>query len=403
MNRLGLALRLLKRDASSGELTLLVLALIIAVTSSTAISLFADRMHRTMSTQAAEFLAADLVITSSSIIPEEWVRKAEELGLQRARTAEFSTVLIENDELLLAGVKAVSNLYPLRGELKTTQTDFEQETVQQSGPNQGEVWIDSRVLAMLKLAVGDELTVGETPLTVSQIITYEPDKRGDLYSLSPRVMISDADLEATKVLQPGSHVHFFYQFSGEADALAAFTAWVKPWLIPGQRLMDVQEDRPELGSALSRAERYLGLSSIIVILIAGVAIAMSTRRYSERHFNSTAILRCLGCKQNDILVLFLYQFVILGIIACSIGSILGWFAQEALFELLRDMLPAKVAAPSLIAVMLGFLTGFAILIGFALPPLLRLKKVSPLRVLRRELEPLSSSAWIVYGLSLIHI
>ena len=354
MNRLGLALRLLKRDASSGELTLLVLALIIAVTSSTAISLFADRMHRTMSTQAAEFLAADLVITSSSTLPEEWVSKAEELGLQRARTAEFSTVLIENDELLLAGVKAVSNLYPLRGTLKTTQNDFEQETVQQNGPKAGEVWIDSRVLATLKLAVGDELTVGENPLTVSQIITYEPDKRGDLYSLSPRVMMSDADLEATKVLQPGSHVHFFYQFSGETDALASFTAWVKPWLIPGQRLMDVQEDRPELGSALSRAERYLGLSSIIVILIAGVAIAMSTRRYSERHFNATAILRCLGCKQNDILVLFLYQFVILGIIACSIGSILGWFTQEVLFELLRDLLPAKVAAPSLIAVMLGF-------------------------------------------------
>jgi putative ABC transport system permease protein len=403
MNRLALALRLLKRDARSGELTLLVLALMIAVSSSTAISLFADRMHRTMSTQAAEFLAADLVITSSSIIPDEWVRKAEEFGLQRARTAEFSTVLIENDELLLAGVKAVSDLYPLRGELKTTQTDFEQESVQASGPKVGEAWLDSRVMATLKLAIGDTLTVGELPLTVSQIITYEPDKRGDLYSLSPRVMMSDADLEATKVLQPGSHVHFFYQFSGEAKALADFNAWVKPWLIPGQRLMDVQDDRPELGSALARAERYLGLSSIIVILIAGVAIAMSTRRYSERHFNATAILRCLGCKQADVLVLFLYQFLILGVLACSVGSVLGWFAQEALFELLRDLLPAKVAAPSLIAVMLGFLTGFAILIGFALPPLLRLKKVSPLRVLRRELEPLSSSAWLVYGLALVLI
>ena len=403
MNRLALALRLLKRDARSGELTLLVLALIIAVSSSTAISLFADRMHRTMSTQAAEFLAADLVITSSSIIPDEWVSKAEEFGLRRARTAEFSTVLIENDELLLAGVKAVSDLYPLRGELKTTQTDFEQESVQVSGPKVGEAWLDSRVMATLKLAIGDTLTVGELPLTVSQIITYEPDKRGDLYSLSPRVMMSDADLEATKVLQPGSHVHFFYQFSGEAKALSDFNAWVKPWLIPGQRLMDVQDDRPELGSALARAERYLGLSSIIVILIAGVAIAMSTRRYSERHFNATAILRCLGCKQADVLVLFLYQFLILGVLACSVGSVLGWFAQEALFELLRDLLPAKVAAPSLIAVMLGFLTGFAILIGFALPPLLRLKKVSPLRVLRRELEPLSSSAWLVYGLALLLI
>lgn len=399
MNRYALAMRQLKRDARSGELTLLVLALIIAVASSTAISLFADRMHRTMSSQAAEFLAADLVITSSKVIPNEWLEKAQDLGLEQARTAEFSSVLIENDELLLAGIKAVSDLYPLRGDLKTKNSSHA-ETVHDVGPRAGEAWVDSRVLSAIQLAIGDELTVGEKALTVSHVISYEPDKRGDLYSLSPRVMISESDLEATKVLQPGSHVHFFYQFSGEPDALKAFNDWVKPWLIPGQRLMDVQDDRPELGSALSRAERYLGLSSIIVILIAGVAIAMSTRRYSERHFDTTAILRCLGCKQNDILVLFLYQFLLLGLFACSVGLVVGWFTQEALFELLRDLLPAKVAEPSLIAILLGFTTGLAILIGFALPPLLRLKRVSPLRVLRRELEPLTSSAWFVYGLAL---
>lgn len=403
MNRLGLALRLLKRDASSGELTLLVVALIIAVSSSTAISLFADRMHRTMNTQAAEFLAADLAIRSAEPVPTEWLDKARELGLKQARTAEFSTVLIENDELLLVGVKAVSPLYPLRGELKTTQADYSLETTHGSGPKAGEVWLDARVLSTLKLALGDQLMVGEKPLTVTEMIVYEPDKRGDLYSLSPRVMMNDADLQATKILQPGSRLQYFFQFSGQPAALKEFNAWVKPLLLPSQRLMDVQEDRPELGSALSRAERYLGLSSIIVILIAGVAIAMSTRRYSERHFNATAILRCLGCKQNDILVLFLYQFFILGLLACSIGSLVGWATQEVLFELLRELLPAKVAAPSLIAVMLGFMTGFAILIGFALPPLLRLKKVSPLRVLRRELEPLSSSAWLVYGLALLLI
>ena len=104
MSRFALALRLLWRDGRSGELTILVLALIIAVTSSTAISLFADRLHRTMSTQAAEFLAADLVITTPELIPVHWLKKAQEFGLEQARTAEFSTVLIENDELLLAGV-----------------------------------------------------------------------------------------------------------------------------------------------------------------------------------------------------------------------------------------------------------------------------------------------------------
>jgi putative ABC transport system permease protein len=401
MSRFSLALRLLFRDGRSGELTILVLALIIAVTSSTATSLFADRLHRTMSTQAADFLAADLVITSSALIPQLWLEKAQALELKQARTAEFSTVLIENEELLLSGIKAVSEHYPLRGSLKTTQSgNYQEETIKHQGPVAGEAWLDKRVLSALKLQIGDPLIVGEKSLKISQILTYEPDKRGDIYSLSPRVMINDADLEATNVLQPGSHVHYFFQFSGSAEDLDKFRGWIKPQLNGSQRLMDIHEDRPELGNALSRAERYLGLSSIVVILIAGVAIAMSTRRYSERHFNATAILRCLGCKQSEILWLYIFQFITLGIAASALGSLFGWFAQETLFHLLRDLLPSKVASPSFIAVILGFLTGLSILLGFALPPLLRLKKVSPLRVLRRELEPLPTSAWLVYGLAL---
>ncbi|HIF17913.1 MAG TPA: FtsX-like permease family protein [Cycloclasticus sp.] len=401
MNRLSIALRFLQRDARHGELTLLVLALVIAVTSSTAISLFADRLHRTMNAQAAEFLAADLVVTSSVVVPTAWLNKADDLGLNRARTAEFSTVLIENDELLLAGIKAVSSAYPLRGHLKT-KGGVETESIQQSqGPAKGHIWVDNRVLTTLKLSIGDVVTIGENPLSVSHIITYEPDKRGDIYSLSPRVLMNEADLQATNVLQPGSHVHYFFQFSGEPTAISEFNKWVKPKLGVSQRVMDVQDDRPELGSALSRAERYLGLSSILVVLIAGVAIAMSSRRFTERHFNATAIMRCMGCKQNDMVMIFLYQFIVLGLLACSIGLLLGWFVQDILFELLRSLLPAKVSDPSMMAVMFGFLTGFAILIGFALPPLLRLKRVSPLRVLRRELDPINNSSWFVYGLALL--
>ena len=403
MKRLSLALRFLSRDARHGELTLLTLALIIAVTSSTAISLFADRLHRTMNLQAAEFLAADLVISSSAQVPQAWLDKSKQMGLKQATTAELSTVLIENDELLLVGVKAVSEAYPLRGHLSTMADPDAQERVQQQGPAAGSVWVDKRVLSALKLSIGDSITVGEKALRLTQIISYEPDKRGDIYSLSPRVMMNNIDLPATNVLQPGSHVHYFFQFSGDAAAVKRFNGWVKPLLVVSQRLMDVHDDRPEIGNALSRAERYLGLSSILVILIAGVAIAMSSRRYSERHFNSTAVLRCLGCQQHDILFIFLYQFLILGLLACSVGLLLGWASQEVLFHLLRSLLPATVSQPSLIAVLLGFLTGFAILLGFSLPPLLRLKRVSPLRVLRRELAPLNNSAGLVYGLAVLLI
>ena len=295
MNRVNLGLRLLFRDGRSGELNLLVIALIIAVTSSTAVSLFADRLHHSMSTQAAEFLAADLVITSPGLIPPQWLSKAQSLHLNTARTAEFSTVLIENDELLLAGTKAVSSQYPLRGYLKTVTADYSTETIRHQGPEQGEVWVDKRILSALKMALGNDLQVGEKTLRITRLISYEPDKRGDLYSFSPRVMMNDTDLAATQVLKPGSHVHYFFQFSGPATAIKQFNHWVKPQLNASQRIMDIHQDRPQLGNALSRAERYLGLSSIVVILIAGVAIAMSTRRYSERHFDTTALLRCLGC------------------------------------------------------------------------------------------------------------
>ena len=400
MNRFNLALRLLWRDSRSGELTILILALIIAVTSSTAIALFSDRLQLTMTNQTAEFLAADLVIAGPAPIPAEWLARATQLDLAQARTAEFSSVLIEHDELLLAGVKAVSAAYPLRGFLKTSTADYSTETITHNGPEQGTAWVEKRILPALKLKLGDLLTVGEKQLTISNIITYEPDKKGDFYSFSPRVMINEADLETTGIVQPGSHVHYFFQFTGEAKALAEFKQWLKPQLNPSQRLMDIHEDRPELGSALERAERYLGLSSIVVILISGVAIAMATRRYTERHFNATALLRCLGCKQNEILCLYSSQFVVLGLVASAIGCLLGWFAQEALFHLLRGLLPQHVASPGLLAVFFGFIIGMAVLLGFALPPLLRLKQVSPLRVLRRELEPLPSSAWLIYGLSI---
>ncbi len=399
MKSIGFALRLLWRDTRAGELTILSLALLIAVTSSTAITLFSSRLDRTMTDQAAEFLAADMVISSHAAMPESWPEKAAQLNLAHAKIAEFSSVLLEHDELLLAGIKAVSSNYPLRGFLKTTTSDYADETIEHNGPKPGSAWVEKRVLSALKLKLGDPVTVGEKSLVIAKLINYEPDKQGDIYSLSPRVMINIQDLKATGVIQPGSHVHYFYLFSGVQERLSEFKAWVRPQLNLAQRIMDIHEDRPELGSALNRAERYLGLSSIVVIVISGVAIAMATRRYSERHLDATAILRCLGSKQNDVLRLFVLQFLMLGLFTSALGCGLGWLIQEMLFKLLRNLLPPVIANPGWLAVCFGVITGMTILMGFALPPLLRLRRVSPARVLRRDLEPLPTSAWLTYGLA----
>ncbi|BBA32594.1 uncharacterized protein sS8_0629 [Methylocaldum marinum] len=394
-----LALKIVARDWRSGELTILMAALLIAVASSTAVNLLGDRLARTMNLQAAEFLAADLVVGGHHQPSETWRRQASAHGLRVAGTTEFSSVLIENDELLLVGVKAVEESYPLHGSLRTTLSDIAAAAETRDVPKPGEAWVEQRVLATLGLKLDDDITVGEKPLRITRILTHEPDRRGDLYSLSPRVLMNRADVAATRVIQPGSHVHYYELFAGDERALRAFKQWLKPQLHPGQRILDVHEDRPELGNALNRAERYLGLTSIAVVLISGVAIAMTARRYTERHYDMTAMLKCLGARERDVLWIYASQFLIIGLIASSLGSAAGYLTQESVIHLLRSLLPQTLAAPGWLAVVFGAATGLLILLGFALPPILRLKRLAPLRVLRRDLEPLPSSAWVVYGLA----
>ncbi|MGB4498337.1 MAG: FtsX-like permease family protein [Methylococcaceae bacterium] len=394
-----LAWRLLLRDTRYGELSILCFALIIAVSCSTAVNLFSDRMQRTMNAQAAEFLAADLVISSSDDISQSWLEEAEKLQLKQAKTIEFPSALMENDELLLGSVKAVSSLYPLRGQLKISDGSENEITISQA-PAEGEVWVEKRILPALKLNLGDELNIGEKALKISKILTYEPDRQGDFYSMSARVMMNERDLAQANVIQAGSRLHYSFQFSGDEKALKTFHDFVTPQLNASQRLIDIHQNRPEIGEALRRAESYLCLLSILVVLISGVAIAIATRRYTERHFNTVAVLRCLGYRQNQVMTLFVLQFLILGLFTSALGCGIGVIAQQGLFYLLKSFLPVTIATPSIFSLLLGFLMGLTILFGFALPPLLQMRKVSILRVFQHQLETATPSAWLVYGIAL---
>ena len=396
-----LSIRSLVRDWRSGELSVLAIALIIAVSGITTTNLFADRLNRTMAFQAAAFLAADMAVTSHSKLPESWLAKAMTYGLAVARTESFASVIMHGEKLLLCGVKAVSEGYPLRGNLKTTSGGLVEAVQVRSIPSAGEAWVDRRVLTTLDLSLGDDIEIGERLLTISRIITFEPDRKGNFYSLSPRVMINEADMESTGVIQPGSHVHYYFLFSGEQNNLFQFKTWLKKRLNSGQRIMDIYEDRPELGSALSRAERYLGLASTVVVVIAGVAIAMATRRYSRRHYDFTALLRCFGARQSEILRFFVIQILLIGLAASIVGCALGWFTQETLVYLLKGLLPQNLVGPGWLGLGFSLVMGQVILIGFSLAPILRQRYVSPLRVLRQDLDPTPISAWVVYGLAFV--
>ena len=398
--RIRLALRLLWRDWRAGELRLLFAALVLAVTATSAIGFFTDRLQRGMVSQAASLLGGDLLLQGARAPEAGWLEEARARGLVHSRVLEFPSVVARGEQLQLSGIRAVATGYPLRGELRVAEAPYGAEHAMAEVPPAGEVWVEARLLPLLDMAVGESLELGEVSLRVSGVLAFEPGPGGGFFALAPRVLMNQQDLAAAGVLQPGSRVAYQDFFAGSAAALTGYRDWLEPRLDPGQRLVDVRGGQSAVGGALERAEQYLGLASLVAVLLAGVAIAMGARRYAERHFDVSAMLRCLGAAQRDILTLFLPQLLVLALLGSALGILLGYVAQGGLLYLLRELLPARLPAPGPLPVLLGLLTGLIVLAGFALPPVLRLRQVPALRVLRRELAPMPLRGWLVYGAAL---
>ncbi|WP_433884848.1 ABC transporter permease [Pseudomonas vranovensis] len=394
-----LALRQLLRDARAGELRVLFFALLVAVAASTAIGYFGARLNGAMLLRATEFLGADLVLQGSSPAAPEQISRGTALGLQHAQVVEFSSVIATDNGIQLSSIKAANDRYPLRGELRSAAEPYASETAG-GGPAPGEAWVEPRLLAALELKIGDSIDVGMKTLRMSRVLTYEPDRAGNFYSLTPRVMINLADLEATGVVQPGSRVSYRELWRGEPEALASYRDAVSKNLAANQRLQDSRDGNQQIGGALGKAERYLNMASLVAVLLAGVAVALSASRFATRRFDASALLRCLGLSRRQALSLFCLQLVILGSIAALCGAALGWLAQLGLFQLLQGLMPAQIPPGGIGPALAGIATGLVALAGFALPPLAALGRVPPLRVLRRDLLPVPASSWLVYGAAL---
>lgn len=391
---LRLSLTQLRRDWRAGELRLLGLALVIAVAGLTSVDFFTDRVRQVTEIQATELLAADLVIDSAQPFKPAFIEQAKALGLNTALTASFRSVVVHGEKLELSEVKATQAGYPLRGRLQVADALFAQEHHADTIPAPGAVWLDPRLFQKLALTVGEEVGLGAATLVAEKVLTREPGRGGDMFNIAPRLLMNLADLEATGLIAPGSRVSYRLLLAGGDNALREFRALAEQQA--EYEVQGIRDARPELRIALDRSEQFLGLAVLVSIALAGLAIALSAQRYAVRRYDSCAVMRCFGATPDLVVRIHLVQLLITALAGGALGCALGYLGQTGLSVLMRDLVARPLPPPSPAPLVGGMAVAALAVLGFAMPQILRLKRVSPMRVLRRNLAPLPLNNLAIY-------
>ena len=398
MRRLALALRMLRRNAHAGESRVLAAALFIAVASVTTVGFFADRVQAALDRQANELLGGDLVVIADHPVPPAFLAKAREEKLNPVETRTFPSMVSGPGGASLAEIKAVGDGFPLRGRIRVAEESMLTDREIEGGPRAGTVWIATPLVARLAAKPGDRINVGRASLVIERVITREPDSVLDYFGLAPRVLMNLTDLEATQLVQVGSRITWRLLVAGEADAVKRFEAAVRPQLARGERLEGVRDARSEVRVSLERAQRFLGLASLLSVVLASVAVALAARRFSQRQTDGAAMMRCLGASQADIFALGAWQFLALSLAGCLGGTIAGYGAQAVLAQWLTGFFSVALPPPGPMPAVKGAVIGLVLVLGFTLPPLIRLRGVPTMRVLRSDVPVAEPSSIVAYGL-----
>ena len=389
------------RDWRAGELRLLLAAILVAVGTVSAITFFVDRLHQALLAESTSFLAADRVLSGSQPIPDSFRDGAISQGLVISDTLLFPSMVYAETSAArnqLVSVKAVSETYPLRGSLRISDQPFASDRPTDSLPERGEVWLDSRLFPSLGVALGDFVQVGYEKLKISRVLTSEPDRGGSFFDLGPRVLMRMADVPATRVIQPGSRIGYRLLLAGDDRALSDYREQFREQFLGKYRWQSIRESSPSIGSALDRAESFLLLGGLLAVILAGIAVALSANRYAKRHYDHVSVLKTLGATPGEIQWGYFGVLTVLGVVGVVLGLLLGTGIHLGIVQLLATYLPSNLPLPGTRPLWLGAATGFICLIAFALPPLLALKNISPMRAVRRDLSVTTTSGLITYGL-----
>jgi putative ABC transport system permease protein len=406
---LKLGWRSLARDLRAGELRLLMVAVTLAVAALTAVGFFADRLKGGLQRDARQMLGGDAVVVSDNPIPPAFFLQVKTLGLAEVQTQSFPTMARAPDAAgaatKLVSLKVVEPGYPLRGRMRVSEQPGAAGALTQDIPGPGQAWVEPALLDALNLRMGADLLLGDSRLKISRVIVNEPDRGAGFMNFAPRVMINQADVAATGLIQPASRLNYRLAVAGDEQAVQAFVDWAQAQIVAhtvrGVRVEALQGGRPELSTTLARAEKFLNLVALLAALLSAVAVALAARGFAASHLDDCAMLRVLGLPQRTIAAAYTFEFTLIGLLASALGVLLGFAVHYGFVALLAGLVDSALPAAGIWPVLFGMGMGLTLLLAFGLPPVLQLAQVPPLRVIRRDVGGLKPASLTVLGVGVL--
>ena len=381
-------------EVFSGDLLILFLSIVLAVTSISSVGFLGDRLKSSMQMQASSILGADLVLRSASKIDSKYLDLAAANDLDSAEMSTFLSMVITEDDNLLTSIKAVTASYPLRGELKIVNSQGTK--IKHFGsPEPGNIWIERKVLESLELMELDKVSIGNKNFIVKGIIEDYPDRNSSFVGFYPVAIVNINDVDAMGVIQTGSRVVYRNLFSGTQDNLERFEKSLEgmPANIRVQNASDVGDN---LGEDIANSTTFFNLASLFTIIISVIASMMAVRRYASRNLLHTSLMKVFGASKLFILGHQIMQLTLVAIFASSLGLIFGYGLQHLLLSTLQGIINADLPPPSSRPVILGFITAAFVIFATASPYIKILSETEPIRILRNDFNIKLSSNLMIY-------
>jgi len=421
---------LFRQSFASSGIYLLIIALSLAISATTALKFSNDQVQQAVTLQAAKMQAADLVLSDNYPIEQRWLKQADELKLKQSHVTMFGSMASTHDQFVMVNVKAIDPAFPLRGELRISP----KQQLQSGG-----IWLSKRAQELLKLNIGDTVQIADGEFKVTGIIEHDSNQEIGFSAFSPTVIIAQTDVAKTNAIQVGSRIEYRLLMSGDSQAIATYQQEFKAFKQQDKqnsaqqfrqeniqqqaiqtdqatravqraetdledqsslKLRDANEGNSRLLKPIENLDTFLQLANILTILLCGLAIALTSQRYVQQNQDHIALMRCMGATKAQILQTYLALLTVVILIAMVIGSALGLGLGYSLLQLMLEMIPNLEIQFSMWQMLLGPLpiaifTSAIVLFGFILPSLWQLLNTSPIRVIRQQEKSARSMFWML--------